>query len=157
MSKRSFGLFSLMVTGLFVLSACADPQQPTATTTIFEPTPGGAPPVATSPSGATAVPRPTAAPVVPDAAAGAVAFTTNCVFCHNTSSDRLVGPGLAGIGDRAGSTVPGLSADDYIRMSIKDPGSFVVDGFGPVSAMPQLTQLTDQDIENLVAYLKTLQ
>lgn len=141
---------------MFILTACADPQQPTATTAPFNPTPGGAAPTATASSGSTAVPQATEVPAGPDAAAGQVTFSRTCSGCHSTNSDRLVGPGLAGIGDRAGSTIPGVSADDYIRMSITDPGSFVVDGFGPVSIMPQLTQLTPQDIENLVAYLKTL-
>ena len=156
MSKRSFGLFSLMVAGLFILAACADPQQPTATVTLFDPTPGGAPGAVATPSGATTVPQqPTSVPEGPDVAAGQATFNTTCSGCHKTDSTTLVGPGLGGVGDRAGSRIAGVSADDYIRMSITEPGSFIVDGFGPI--MPKLTQLTPQDIENLLGYLKTLQ
>lgn len=155
MGKRSFGLFSLMVVALFAFAACGEAEKPTATAVTFNPTPGGAPAPTAPPSNETAVPQPTSAPFVPDAAAGQVTFQTNCTTCHNTSADTLVGPGLAGLADRAGATVGGLSADEYIRASIVDPGSFVVDGFPPI--MPQFTQLDAEDIENLLTYLKTLQ
>lgn len=153
MSKRTFGLFSLMVFGLFILAACADPQQPTATSVVFVPTPGGVAPTVT-PSGTTVSPQPTS-PSGPDAAAGQVTFATNCTACHSTDSTTLVGPGLGGVAAMAGSRQPGLSADEYLTMSITDPASFVLDGFPPI--MPQFAQLTPQDVDNLVAYLKTLQ
>ncbi len=85
---------------------------------------------------------------------GRTAFAANCAACHNITSDTLVGPGLAGIGDRAGSTVSGLTAEDYIRQSIVEPGAFVVDGFGPV--MPSFAWLSGDELNGLVAYLKTL-
>ena len=153
MSKRSFGLFSVAILAVFILAACADPQQPTATTVPFSPTPGGDP-VPTEPSGATVTPQPTEPSSEPDPAAGEATFATNCATCHNTDSTVKVGPGLGGISDRAGSRVEGMSADDYIRTSIEEPMAFVVDGFPPI--MPMFTQLGPQDIENLLAYLKTL-
>ncbi len=85
---------------------------------------------------------------------GQATFAANCSACHNTTSATLVGPGLAGIADRAGSQVPGLSADDYIRQSINEPTAFVVDGFGPV--MPGFPQFGDDEVDGLIAYLKTL-
>jgi cytochrome c oxidase subunit 2 len=85
---------------------------------------------------------------------GSVAFTTNCAGCHSTGGDRVVGPGLAGIGDRADSRVPGLSADEYIEQSLREPGAFVVDGFPAV--MPGWNRLGDDTIDALVIYLKTL-
>ena len=84
---------------------------------------------------------------------GRATYAANCSSCHNTTSATLVGPGLAGLGERAGSTVPGLSADEYIRQSIKEPTSYVVDGFGPI--MPGLP-VSDAEIDGLIAYLKTL-
>ncbi len=87
-------------------------------------------------------------------AVGQATFATSCSACHNTSAATLVGPGLAGIGDRAGSTVPGQTAEEYIRESIVNPTAFVVDGFGPV--MPAFPQLSADEINGLVAYLKTL-
>lgn len=155
MSKRSFGLFSLMLAGMFVLAACADPAQPTATpNTSINPTAASGQP-ATATAAPASTPGPTATSSAPDTAAGEASFAQFCTACHNTSDQQLVGPGLAGVGEAAASRVPGQSADDYLRTSIKSPGEFLVEGFGPI--MPAIGALTDSDIENLVAYLKTLQ
>lgn len=155
MSKRSLALFSLLVAGLFVLSACADPQQPTATNVPFNPTPGGQPAPTSTPSGATPGPQPTEVPSGPDPEAGQALFQTNCAACHNTNSTTLVGPGLAGVAGRAETRVAGMTADEYLHQSIMEPGAYLVEGFGPI--MPQFAQLSSQDIDNLVAYLKTLE
>jgi cytochrome c oxidase subunit II len=85
---------------------------------------------------------------------GADVFASNCTSCHSTDDTTLIGPGLAGIGDRAGSQVAGLSADEYLEESIREPGAFVVDGFAP--AMPAWGHLGDDSIDALVTYLKTL-
>ena len=51
-----------------------------------------------------------------------VGSNPGCVTCHSLEAGvTLVGPSLAGIEGRAGSTVPGLSAADYVRQSITDP------------------------------------
>ncbi len=157
MSKRSFGLFSLMLVGLFVFAACADPAQPTATpnTSINPTAAGGAPPTPTPDSGGTTTPEPTPTTSAPDPVAGQTAFATNCSACHNISDQTLVGPGLAGIGTTAASRVPGQSAEDYLRIAIKEPGEFLVDGFGPI--MPSFASLGVDTIEDMVAYLMTLQ
>jgi cytochrome c oxidase subunit 2 len=105
--------------------------------------------------GTGAVPDP-----VDDSSAGtaidAVAvFATNCAVCHSTADDKKVGPGLAGIGDRAATRVSGLSADEYIEQSIREPGAFVVPDF--VAVMPtDFSKLGDDTIDALVTYLKTL-
>ena len=66
--------------------------------------------------------------------------------CHNTDSTKLVGPGLAGIGDRG---------DEYIRNSITNPSAEIVDGY--LNLMPSsFASLDDSDLDALVAYLKTL-
>lgn len=155
MSKRSFGLFGLMLVGMFVLAACADPAQPTATpNSSINPTPAGGGPAATATpsSGPTTAPEPTASGPDPDA--GQTTFATNCAACHSTGDQTLVGPGLASVGTTAASREPGLSADDYLRKSIVNPGAFLVEGFGAI--MPAFGNLSDSDIENLIAYLKTL-
>ena len=85
---------------------------------------------------------------------GAEVFATNCASCHSTGDNTVVGPGLAGIGDRAGTLVDGLSADEYIEQSIREPGAFIVDGFPAV--MPEWSHLGDDSIDALVTYLKTL-
>jgi len=85
---------------------------------------------------------------------GAELFITNCSSCHSTDSDTKVGPGLAGVGDRSGSRVGDMSADEYLEQSLRDPGAFIVDGFPAV--MPEWSGLGDESIDALITYLKTL-
>ena len=87
---------------------------------------------------------------------GETVFAGNCAACHSTGTDTIIGPGLSGLIDRAGSTVAGQSAEDYIRESIVDPGVFVVEGF--VNLMPSTfaASLSSSDLDDLIAYLGTL-
>jgi cytochrome c2 len=81
-----------------------------------------------------------------------------CTTCHSTQPDKIiVGPSLAGIADRAGARVSGQTAEDYLHNSILDPNQYVVDGFSP-SLMYQNYKdvLTDEQINDLIAYLSTL-
>jgi cytochrome c oxidase subunit 2 len=82
-------------------------------------------------------------------------FVTNCSACHSTGDDKIVGPGLAGVGDRAGSRVDGLSADEYLEQSLREPDAFIVDEFTP-GLMPNWEKLGDDSIDALITYLKTL-
>ncbi|MEE8045703.1 MAG: c-type cytochrome, partial [Dehalococcoidia bacterium] len=72
------------------------------------------------------------APSTGDATAGQELFTGNsiraCSGCHSTGSDKIVGPGLAGVYDRAGSRTS-LGAEAYLEESIRTPGAFVVPDF----------------------------
>lgn len=82
-----------------------------------------------------------------------------CITCHSLDPDtRLVGPSIAGVAARAGSRVPGLRAEDYLRQSIVEPSAFVVDGFED-GKMPADWEemLSPEEVEALVAYLLTLQ
>ena len=83
---------------------------------------------------------------------------SGCVVCHSTDPGRtLVGPSLAGIASRAGSTVPGLGAEEYLRQSIVDPDTYVVPGFPSGQMLPDLADsLTGDEIDQLVAYMLTL-
>ncbi len=83
----------------------------------------------------------------PDIANGESKFSSlGCNSCHSTGTDKVVGPGLAGVGSRG---------DDYIRESIIDPAAVIVDGFADI--MPKtFATLKESDIADLVAYLKSL-
>jgi mono/diheme cytochrome c family protein len=99
--------------------------------------------------------------VAPELQAGADVFKKNgCNACHATSgTTQLVGPSLAGLKDRAGSREPGKSAEDYITESVRTPNAFIVPGFtGPPSLMPPFgqSQISDQDLQNLIRYLESL-
>lgn len=80
-----------------------------------------------------------------------------CSTCHSLEpGEVIVGPSLAGIGARAGERVEGLSAEEYIEQSIRDPDAYTVEGYDE-GTMPGWDEiLSDTQIEALVAYLLTL-
>jgi len=81
-----------------------------------------------------------------------------CITCHSLDAGVvIVGPSMAGIGSRAGSTVSGQSAEDYLRESILTPDVHLVEGF-PAGTMPQVwsDELTSEQIDQLIAYMLTL-
>jgi sulfur-oxidizing protein SoxX len=108
----------------------------------------------------------TATGVSGDAAAGEELFhqTTidsqpGCITCHSLEPDTvLVGPSMAGIASRAGSRVSGESAQEYIHQSILNPDAYTVEGFS-AGVMPAgfADALSEQQVNDLVAYLMTLQ
>ena len=78
-----------------------------------------------------------------------------CGACH-TSSDAAtegqLGPVLDGLGARAGSRIPGVSAEDYVKASLRTPNEFIVEGF--LDAMPSFAdRLDDAELNALVQYL----
>ena len=93
----------------------------------------------------------------PDAARGEALFAANgCSGCHSLGDDKLVGPGLSGVAERAATRVEGLSADDYLYQSIRDPAAFASEGY-TAGVMLNFPSLTDGDIADLIEYLKTLE
>lgn len=81
-----------------------------------------------------------------------------CNTCHSLEPGQvLVGPSLANIGAQAGSRVSGQSAEDYLYQSVLTPNDFVVEGFS-ANIMPETyaSQLTEQQVDDLVAYMLTL-
>lgn len=100
-----------------------------------------------------------------DAAAGEKLFKqtvtgdqAGCITCHSLDAGVvIVGPSMNGIASRAGSTVSGMSAEDYLRESILDPDAYLVQGF-PAGTMPQVwgDELTSEQIDQLIAFLQTL-
>ena len=97
-----------------------------------------------------------APPIGGDSVAGQTVFTNSgCVACHTIEgvpgAVGQIGPELTHVATIA-ATRKSLSAEAYIRESIENPTEFVVDGFGPL--MPTLRgAMTDEDFENLVAFL----
>ncbi|MDA1258064.1 MAG: c-type cytochrome [Chloroflexi bacterium] len=96
-------------------------------------------------------------PHIPDAANGERLFVSeSCSACHSTGSRRITGPGLAGIGASAATRDAALTTDQYIEQAIRNPGAFVVGGFN--NLMPRAyANLPQDDVDDLIAYLKTLQ
>lgn len=81
-----------------------------------------------------------------------------CVTCHSLDPGKtLVGPSHAGVATRAASAVPGMSAEDYLKQSIITPDAHVTEGFtSGVMYQNYGKDLTEQEINDLVAYLMTL-
>lgn len=73
-----------------------------------------------------------------------------CSTCHSLEADTvIVGPSMAGIGSRSDAAA--------LRESILDPNAVLVDGF-PADTMPPVwsDELSDEQVDQLVAYLLTL-
>ncbi|MBW4438440.1 MAG: cytochrome c [Pleurocapsa minor GSE-CHR-MK-17-07R] len=82
-----------------------------------------------------------------------------CVNCHRVVGGQVgftIGPGLAGIAERAETRIPGISAQEYLRQSIIEPQRFVVSGYRNIMYPDYSTHLMEQDILDLIAYLLTL-
>ena len=80
---------------------------------------------------------------------GRQVFEEQCAGCHNAdSADKKVGPGLKGLFHHHALPSSGKKVSDAsVRNQIEEGGS----------GMPSFDQsLTDNDKENLIAYLKTL-
>lgn len=82
-----------------------------------------------------------------------------CITCHSLEPDVvIVGPSQAGLATRAQTRVAGMSAADYIHQSIVEPNAYIVEGFAEGLMYQNYgTDLTEQEINDLVAYTLTLE
>lgn len=86
-----------------------------------------------------------------------LAQSQGCMGCHTADGSQSVGPtwkGLYGSTEELedGSTV--TVDEEYLRESIVDPNAKIVKGFPP--SMPAYGQLSDEQIQALIAYIKSL-
>lgn len=83
----------------------------------------------------------------------------SCASCHSNTveGESAIGQNLSNIGNRADKTVQGQSAIQYLRTSLIDPDAFLSGGFQE-GIMPRnyAQTLTEQDINDLIAYMLTL-
>jgi cytochrome c553 len=85
--------------------------------------------------------------------------SSGCASCHEGSLFNLfrpVGPPLNEIGLVGAKRRPPLSAEDYIRQSITDPGDHVVPGYPDSMPRGLARDLSPEDLAALVAYLASL-
>ena len=81
-----------------------------------------------------------------------------CNVCHTVTTQNLVGPGLLGIFGKEVELSDGKKNkrdENYFRESLMQPQAKLVKGFPPVMPTFQGT-LTDEEVNALVAYLKSL-
>lgn len=104
----------------------------------------------------------TIAVVVDDEAAArgqTLANDTGCLACHTIDGTPSTGPTWKGV---AGATRPLVSGEqvvadnNYLFNSIVDPPSQVVEGFDPVMPTTYSDQLSQEEINDLVEYIKSL-
>lgn len=86
-------------------------------------------------------------------------LAAQCLACHSIDGSQMVGPTWLGIYGHEVELEDGtivIVDDAYLFESILDPNAKVVKGF-PAGAMPPYGAiLTDEDIANLVAYIRSL-
>lgn len=80
-----------------------------------------------------------------------------CSTCHTLDGTPLVGPSFQGIAERAATRVEGQSAEQYLRQSITQPSAYLADGSS--DTMPKIygETLSEEDIDNLIAFLMSLE
>lgn len=117
---------------------------------------------AAKPTAAKAKPAAAAAPATTtttsattgDAAAGEKLFTANCTSCHKINS-QLIGPALKDVDKK--------ESDEWLHKWIKNNGALRASGDKDALAiytqfnkteMTQFTSFSDQDITNILAYIK---
>ncbi|WP_347838824.1 cytochrome c oxidase subunit II [uncultured Draconibacterium sp.] len=85
-----------------------------------------------------------------------------CFACHSLDGTKLVGPSFKGIWGAEHTVKTGRETrqvtvdEEYIRKSIYDPNADVVDGFSKGLMLSYEGQLSDDDIGNIIEYLKTV-
>jgi cytochrome c oxidase subunit 2 len=83
-----------------------------------------------------------------------------CLGCHSVDGSRRVGPSLKGVfgGQREvtrnGGKVTVTADADYLKRAIREPAAEIVDGYPP--AMPPFGQVSEADLQALVAWLESL-
>ncbi len=85
--------------------------------------------------------------------------TRGCASCHTIDGSRLVGPSFKGVFGHQVPLSDGTSVmadENYVRESILAPAAKVVRGYEPVMPTYQ-GRITDKEIDNIIAFLKTLQ
>ena len=80
----------------------------------------------------------------------------DCLTCHSVDGQEGIGPTFKGIYGRKQKLTNGSTVtvdDHYLHEAIEEPSEEVVAGFDDV--MPK-TDLTDEEINEMISYLKTL-
>ncbi|MCZ7541484.1 MAG: cytochrome c [Anaerolineae bacterium] len=78
-------------------------------------------------------------------------YMRECAACHGAADGA--GPSLTAMRDRAPTVVAGLSAQDYIRQSIVEPGAFVVEGYQDIMPKDYGETLTAEEINGLITFI----
>lgn len=86
-----------------------------------------------------------------------LAESNACLACHSISGEVLTGPTWLNLFGKTETLEDGSQVvvdEEYIRESIRNPAAKVVKGFPAV--MPSFSALSDQDIDAIIAFIKSL-
>lgn len=90
-----------------------------------------------------------------------LATEKGCLGCHSLDGSKGVGPTFKGLFrsnvnvSKSGKSVVIVADEAFIKESVKLPMATIVDGFAPV--MPAYTDFTDEQLDALVEFIKSLQ
>ncbi|MCO5222006.1 MAG: c-type cytochrome [Thermomicrobiales bacterium] len=119
---------------------------------------GAANPTATPTRRASASPQASPVALMGDVEAGKK-LSAQCTICHSVNGGVGIGPtwkGLFGSDVELANGTTVKADEAYLTESIKDPAAQVVKGFAAGTMPLYGTVLSDQQIADLVAYIKTL-
>jgi cytochrome c oxidase subunit 2 len=82
-----------------------------------------------------------------------------CSTCHSIDGSALVGPsfkGLYGSKQKLSDGTEVVADDAFIKESIYKPQAKIVQGYGPVMPAMYEGKLTEENVADIIEYLKTL-
>jgi cytochrome c oxidase subunit 2 len=83
-----------------------------------------------------------------------------CATCHSIDGSKMVGPSFKGLWGRKEKLSDGSEVvvdEAYIKESIWKPAAKIVEGYGPVMPAMYEGKLTEENVKDIIEYLKTLQ
>ena len=154
-NHKTVATLTVILLAFVLITACTETHNPTATPVVFDPTP--APPgtrelvLAGSAIDIAALSQPRELPEGNATSGEQLHTTLGCAACHSTDDDTIVGPGWQGLYNRAAQRTE-LEAEDYLVESITKPSAFIPEGF--TNVMPAFDYLSDQELADLIAFVK---
>ncbi|MDP4292783.1 MAG: c-type cytochrome, partial [Bacteroidota bacterium] len=85
-----------------------------------------------------------------------------CITCHSLDGTKIVGPTFKGLYGSTVAVITGMKThnikadEQYIKTSITDPDKDIVVGFNKGLMQSYKTILTDEEINKITEFLKTL-
>jgi len=99
---------------------------------------------------------------IPGAAGKLLTEQKGCIACHSADGTKIVGPSYKGIFghkvtvDSDGKEREITVDEEYIKKSILEPDADIVKGFNKGSMISYKGQLSDEEIDQIIEYIKTL-
>ena len=90
-------------------------------------------------------------------AQGKQLFSQHCGTCHAIEAETvIVGPSLFAMSERVAERAPELTAEQYVELSILQPGAFVVPGYDNLMPANLSKRLDGQELDAIVTYVLNL-